>query len=304
MSRGWPHVLPRSSLRFPALILLVSKHSQNPLRAVDPLHRSFVIKLQLFSGPHNLLSLWPKRKGRDPNLVPPDSKEPHRTPTLYDPIYDPHTKIRPPQNLFSPVDPTTIALCVHKYPYPPPLFFPFPLLPPSLPTSGFPTMMSPETAFVIPLPVLESGFLENQDLFSLLQSPNPSPSPSPSPGSDPVSPSSGSGDPSRAPSPVDDRKRRRMISNRESARRSRVRKQRHLEELRNQASRLRVENREIANRLRLVLHQCHLVWGDNDRLRAETDWLRHRLSDLQRILTWRQLQFMVSPNEQIPQLIA
>ncbi|KAJ8439728.1 LOW QUALITY PROTEIN: hypothetical protein Cgig2_009552 [Carnegiea gigantea] len=53
-------------------------------------------------------------------------------------------------------------------------------------------------------------------------------------------------------STMDERKRRRMISNRESARRSRMRKQRHLENLRNQMNRLKTQNREWVNRLRFI----------------------------------------------------
>ncbi|KAE8665956.1 putative DUF26 domain-containing protein 2 precursor [Hibiscus syriacus] len=89
---------------------------------------------------------------------------------------------------------------------------------------------------------------------------------------------------------VDERKRRRMISNRESARRSRMRKQRHLENLRNQVNRLRAENRELTNRLRSVLYHCHRVTTDNDRLRSEHSILRKKLSDIHQILMLKHLQ--------------
>jgi hypothetical protein len=89
---------------------------------------------------------------------------------------------------------------------------------------------------------------------------------------------------------IDERKRRRMISNRESARRSRMRKQKHLENLRNQVNRFRVENRELSNRLRLVLFHCHSVHTENNQLRSEYDMLRHKLSEIRQILVFRQLQ--------------
>ncbi|XP_068313324.1 basic leucine zipper 4-like [Pyrus communis] len=95
-------------------------------------------------------------------------------------------------------------------------------------------------------------------------------------------------DSNRTVSVVDERKRRRMISNRESARRSRMRKQKHIENLRNQVNRLRVENRELKNRLRIVLYHFQLVRTDNDRLRSDHVMLLQKLSDIRRILVFRQ----------------
>lgn len=98
-------------------------------------------------------------------------------------------------------------------------------------------------------------------------------------------------EPSNRPvSVVDERKRRRMISNRESARRSRMRKQKHLENLRNQVNRFRVENREISNRLRFALYHLQLVRTDNLRLRSEYSMLQQKLSDIRQIMLFRQLQ--------------
>ncbi|PON40332.1 Basic-leucine zipper transcription factor [Parasponia andersonii] len=101
--------------------------------------------------------------------------------------------------------------------------------------------------------------------------------------------------PNRAVSVVDERKRRRMISNRESARRSRMRKQKHLENLRNQVNRLRVENRELTNRLRFVLYHYQRVRTENGRLRSEHMALRQKLYDIRQILLFRQLQQFSSP---------
>ncbi|TQD79108.1 hypothetical protein C1H46_035346 [Malus baccata] len=101
-------------------------------------------------------------------------------------------------------------------------------------------------------------------------------------------------DSNRTVSVVDERKRRRMISNRESARRSRMRKQKHLENLRNQVNRLRVENRELNNRLRIVLYHFQRVRTDNDRLRSDHVMLRQKLSDIRRILVFSQLQHFSS----------
>ncbi|PIM96984.1 hypothetical protein CDL12_30555 [Handroanthus impetiginosus] len=106
---------------------------------------------------------------------------------------------------------------------------------------------------------------------------------------------SGSGETSRLGSIIDERKRRRMISNRESARRSRMRKQKHLENLRSQANRLKVGNRELTNRLRLFVHQNRLVETENECLRSEAVILRQRLWDIRQVLLVRQLQQHLNP---------
>ncbi|XP_077237686.1 uncharacterized protein LOC143879276 [Tasmannia lanceolata] len=80
---------------------------------------------------------------------------------------------------------------------------------------------------------------------------------------------------------IDERKQRRMISNRESARRSRMRKQKHLDELWSQVIRLRAENRQLIDKLNHV-SECHdQVLRENILLREETSDLRLRLRDLQ-----------------------
>lgn len=94
----------------------------------------------------------------------------------------------------------------------------------------------------------------------------------------------------RPVSVVDERKRRRMISNRESARRSRMRKQKHIENLRNQVNRFKVENRELTNRLRFALYHFQRVRTDNFRLRSEYSMLQQKLSDIRQLLLFRQLQ--------------
>ncbi|CAA0839705.1 basic leucine-zipper 6 [Striga hermonthica] len=88
---------------------------------------------------------------------------------------------------------------------------------------------------------------------------------------------------------VHDKKLRRMISNRDSARRSRMRKQKHLENLRDQVNRNKVVNRELMNRLRLVVHQTQLFCAENEYLRSEAAVLRQRLWDVRQVLLTRQL---------------
>ncbi|URE05825.1 Basic region leucine zipper [Musa troglodytarum] len=84
-------------------------------------------------------------------------------------------------------------------------------------------------------------------------------------------------------SPEELRRLRRTISNRESARRCRLRKQRRLEELREQASVLRSENRDLSGRLGGIARRCLLVHWDNNRLLAEASALGRRLADLRRV---------------------
>lgn len=89
---------------------------------------------------------------------------------------------------------------------------------------------------------------------------------------------------------TDDRKRKRMESNRESAKRSRMRKQRHIENLRDEVNRLGLENRELGNRLRIVLYHIELISTDNNQLLSEQEILRRRFLEMRQILILRQLQ--------------
>ncbi|KAH6798662.1 basic leucine-zipper 42 [Perilla frutescens var. frutescens] len=80
---------------------------------------------------------------------------------------------------------------------------------------------------------------------------------------------------------IDERKQRRMISNRESARRSRMRKQRHLDELWSQVLRLRTENHSLIDKLNHVSESHDKVVQENARLKEEASDLRQMLTDLQ-----------------------
>lgn len=89
---------------------------------------------------------------------------------------------------------------------------------------------------------------------------------------------------------IDERKRRRMESNRESARRSRMRKQKHLENLRSLVNKLRVENRELSNRLRFTLYHVNRVRTENDHLQTEHTILQQKLLYSRQVLIFRQFQ--------------
>ncbi|KAG8097769.1 hypothetical protein GUJ93_ZPchr0013g35078 [Zizania palustris] len=81
-----------------------------------------------------------------------------------------------------------------------------------------------------------------------------------------------------------ERRIRRKVSNRESARRSRARKQQHLDELRARADRLRRCNRELAARGHDVRGRAALVRLANAGLRSEAAALCRRLAAARRAL--------------------
>lgn len=88
----------------------------------------------------------------------------------------------------------------------------------------------------------------------------------------------------------EERKHKRMISNRESARRSRQRRKRRLEELNDQVNRLRNENRELKNGLTSLTNQCHFVLKENNQLRSECIYLQTKLSGLCKLLVLANIQ--------------
>lgn len=83
---------------------------------------------------------------------------------------------------------------------------------------------------------------------------------------------------------MDERKRKRMISNRESARRSRVRKQQHLDELMGQVTKLKSENAEISQRIDAATQLYVAVESENNVLRAQLMELADRLQSLNSLL--------------------
>ncbi|KAF7127579.1 hypothetical protein RHSIM_Rhsim11G0179700 [Rhododendron simsii] len=85
---------------------------------------------------------------------------------------------------------------------------------------------------------------------------------------------------------MDQRKRKRMVSNRESARRSRMRKQRHLDDLTAQVAELRKENNRIITSVSVTTQQFLSVEGENSILRAQVAELSHRLQSLNEIVSF------------------
>ncbi|KAG6647999.1 hypothetical protein I3843_07G115700 [Carya illinoinensis] len=96
--------------------------------------------------------------------------------------------------------------------------------------------------------------------------------------------SSGSdgGDPSLAT--VDERKRKRMLSNRESARRSRMKKQKQMEDLTNETSRLQMANSQLLQSISAKEQAYVAIESANNILRAQVMELTDRLRSLNSVL--------------------
>ncbi|KAK7269611.1 hypothetical protein RIF29_22344 [Crotalaria pallida] len=86
------------------------------------------------------------------------------------------------------------------------------------------------------------------------------------------------------PAVIDDRKRKRMISNRESARRSRMKKQKLLEDLTEEVNRLQSANKEINERIKKNEDAYVKMESANDILKAQTTELADRLQSLNSII--------------------
>ncbi|KAF9683070.1 hypothetical protein SADUNF_Sadunf05G0173900 [Salix dunnii] len=85
---------------------------------------------------------------------------------------------------------------------------------------------------------------------------------------------------------VDQRKRKRMQSNRESARRSRMKKQKHLDDLMAQVTQLRKDNNQILTTIKVTKQHYFNVEAENSILRAQMMELNHRLDSLNEILNY------------------
>ncbi|XP_008795969.1 bZIP transcription factor 11-like [Phoenix dactylifera] len=80
------------------------------------------------------------------------------------------------------------------------------------------------------------------------------------------------------------RKQKRMLSNRESARRSRMRKQKHMDDLMAQVGHLKKENRQILTALHVTTQHYLDVEAGNSVLRTQMMELNTRLQSLNEIL--------------------
>lgn len=79
----------------------------------------------------------------------------------------------------------------------------------------------------------------------------------------------------------DERKKRRLASNRESARRSRVRKQRRLSDLSSQVAELLDTNQRLLIELHHVIAKHARIVRENAKLREESADLQKRLNEME-----------------------
>ncbi|KAF7836952.1 bZIP transcription factor 44 [Senna tora] len=85
---------------------------------------------------------------------------------------------------------------------------------------------------------------------------------------------------------MEERKRKRMVSNRESARRSRMRKQQHLDDLVVQIGQLKKENSQIITSMDITTKLYLDIEGENAILRVQMAELSNRLHSLNQIIQY------------------
>ncbi|KAF8052404.1 hypothetical protein N665_1562s0014 [Sinapis alba] len=83
---------------------------------------------------------------------------------------------------------------------------------------------------------------------------------------------------------INERKQRRMVSNRESARRSRMRKQRQLDELLSQVAWLRNENHKLLEKLNQASNSNDLVLQENLSLKEENLALHQVITSMKKVV--------------------
>lgn len=83
---------------------------------------------------------------------------------------------------------------------------------------------------------------------------------------------------------IDQRKRKRMESNRESARRTRMRKQKQLDDLMTELSQLKTVNNKVMANVSITMQHYMNVEAENSVLRAQVTELSYRLESLNQIM--------------------
>ncbi|XWS38948.1 hypothetical protein CRYUN_Cryun18bG0007600 [Craigia yunnanensis] len=88
---------------------------------------------------------------------------------------------------------------------------------------------------------------------------------------------------------MDEKRRKRMLSNRESARRSRMKKQKLLEDLVTEVASLKVEIRKNTNNYEVLMQKTVVLESENNLLKAQQMELAQYLRNLELMQTHREL---------------
>ncbi|KAJ4877738.1 Basic leucine zipper 1 [Raphanus sativus] len=85
-------------------------------------------------------------------------------------------------------------------------------------------------------------------------------------------------------SDIDEKKRKRKLSNRESARRSRLKKQKMMEDTIHEISTLERRIKEYSERCKVARRRLDSVESENAALRSEKTWLSSYVRDLEKMI--------------------
>ncbi|KAK2990253.1 hypothetical protein RJ640_014705 [Escallonia rubra] len=85
---------------------------------------------------------------------------------------------------------------------------------------------------------------------------------------------------------VDEKKRRRMVSNRESARRSRMKRERHTKDLNDQVMRFMNDRKEIVQKINEVGQRHGAIEAENRILRVQREELSKRLESAEIVASY------------------
>ncbi|KAI7731242.1 hypothetical protein M8C21_016705 [Ambrosia artemisiifolia] len=94
---------------------------------------------------------------------------------------------------------------------------------------------------------------------------------------------------------IDQRKRKRMESNRESARRSRMRKQKYIDDLIAESSRIKNDTNKIRTTITVTTQRFVEIEAENCVLKAQVSELQQRLDSLNGILNYMNINANCTP---------
>lgn len=96
---------------------------------------------------------------------------------------------------------------------------------------------------------------------------------------------------------TDEKRKKRMISNRESARRSRLKKQQQVNDLIAEMSLLQNQNKVITSKINEITNMFVGVTSENNFLRAQISELTNKLHSLNLVLNFMEKNTLVEPQQ-------